>query len=436
MEKIIYHIIGKAYPYPPGLPPSTAHHSNHLLRKIHPGTVQLRLEVIHISSNKHKRAREQSNKDRCRSIQTSRTTDNSTILAHNLDSLHEVTCVVVGVLDVRVREVGLALSRVGIKLLAHLLDLVGICLIIGIVLVLAVLVDFLGFLARQALGSNQGGVGVRKSRASEGSVGGGACISIGELGACLFGEKTKVDATTVLRAVGTKVVGSLGVLELTTVVVVLDLELSALSHLTHFLFLILVSVVVVAIVLLIGVLVNAVFHTLAHVAIILAVFRVEVIALVLAIAGTVTVVLLVLAIVFLILLDSLEVCLKIVFHTNDVVSISSTASGGILHGARRAGTEAEAHKTLSADLDVLVAVGLTVPSLGVVASLELEAHVGNPGVGNLFIGILEATGFREDVLANSGGGGDGGFGGDLRGGREAEGGGEDGGGELHDAGGI
>ena len=48
-----------------------------------------------------------------------------------------------------------------------------------------------------------------------------------------------------------------------------------------------------------------------------------------------------------------------------------------------------------------------------VAALEFEGHVGDPGVVHRVVVVVEATGPGHDLFADFGGGGDGGLGGDL-----------------------
>mmetsp|Transcript_29492 Transcript_29492/g.53496 ORF Transcript_29492/g.53496 Transcript_29492/m.53496 type:complete len:472 (-) Transcript_29492:79-1494(-) len=409
--------------------------SNLLLRdKVDLGTVELGLEVVRIPAEKNEGGSKKPNEDGGSGVLGSRSTDDDSVLAHDLDALHEVAPVVVGVLNVKSV---LALAGGLVKLLAALLDLVRILLA-----VVAVVVVLIGrFLAGHALGSDHGGIGVRKALARhERIVGGTAAVIIGELGAGLLGEDAQVNAGSGVGAVSANVVRDLLLVllepTLLAVFVVLHLELAALGHLAEFHLLLLFLFVVV-----VGVVVDAVLHALGHVAVVLADLLVEAIVGVLPVADAVTVLLLVLAGVLLVLLDGLEVSLEVGIHVDDIVSVSGVASPGTLHGARVRGTKAEPDQTLGGNAHVLLVVGLVIPGLGVVASLELEGHVGDPGVIDLVVvGVFETTGGGHELSAHLGGGADGGFGGDvvlldlpahLLGGGEAEGGGEDGKSKLH-----
>ena len=185
-----------------------------LLRdKVDLGTVKLGLEVVRVSSEENERAGEESDEDTGGGVLGSRAGDDGAVLAHDLDALHEVAAVVVWVLDV---ESVLALSGRLVELLARLLDLI----LVGLIVVV-VLVGVLRLLARHALGSDHGGVGVREGLAvGEGHVGAGSTVLIGELGAGVVRENSEVDGASGLGAVGTKEVLDLFLLELTAVVVV------------------------------------------------------------------------------------------------------------------------------------------------------------------------------------------------------------------------
>mmetsp|Transcript_1774 Transcript_1774/g.3938 ORF Transcript_1774/g.3938 Transcript_1774/m.3938 type:complete len:375 (+) Transcript_1774:916-2040(+) len=321
---------------------------------------------------------------------------------------------------------------------AVVVPLVAACYCVVVVVVVGVL----RFLAGHALGPDHGGVGVREGLAvGQGREGLASAVLVGELGAGLLREESEVDVPSVLGTVGADEVFDLLLLLQPSVVIVLELVIAALGHFLEFPFLLLFLLVVV-----VGVAVDAVLHALAHVAVVFADFLVEVITLVLAVADTVAVFLLVLAGVFLILLNGLEVRREVIVHADDVVSVSLAAPSGTLHGASVRGTQTESHETLGGNAHVLIAIGLLVPLLGVVTSLEFEGHVGDPGVVDLLV-VVEATGLGHDLLSDLGGGRYGGLGdgvggqfagSDLRldlfagaGGGEADGGREDGERELH-----
>ena len=164
-----------------------------LLREVDLGAVQLCLEVVGISSEENERAGEESDEDTCRDVLGSRARDNGAILAHDLDALHEVAAVVVGVLDV---QPVLALSGLLIELLARLLDLVPVGLVI-----LVILIGVRRLLARHALGSDHGRFAVGQSLAvGESRVSLATAVLVGELGACVISEDSEEDAATVLGA--------------------------------------------------------------------------------------------------------------------------------------------------------------------------------------------------------------------------------------------
>merc|ERR1712127_17858 len=104
-----------------------------LLRKVDLGAVELGLEVVHVPTKKDERAGKQSDEDGRRRVLRPGATDHGAVLAHDLDPLHEVARVVVGVLNASAQS-PLALARGLVPMLARLLDLVGV-LVVAIVVV-------------------------------------------------------------------------------------------------------------------------------------------------------------------------------------------------------------------------------------------------------------------------------------------------------------
>jgi len=142
---------------------------------------------------------------------------------------------------------------------------------------------------------------------------------------------------------------------------------------------------------------------LAHVATVVTDLIIEVIALILPIAGAITVLLLVLAVVLLILMHGLEVRLAAFLHVDDVVSVARAAAGRVVHGAGVAEAEAETDQALGGDAHIFLVIGIFVRLLGAVAALELEGHVGDPGVVDLVIFVvLMTTSLGEDGLSDFG----------------------------------
>mmetsp|Transcript_5717 Transcript_5717/g.9020 ORF Transcript_5717/g.9020 Transcript_5717/m.9020 type:complete len:389 (-) Transcript_5717:159-1325(-) len=179
------------------------------------------------------------------------------------------------------------------------------------------------------------------------------CTFVGEDRASVVQEDSEADLSTLLSTVGTDVVGNI-------VVVITCVG----------------SVVVVVV----GQLTVVVVVTLVHLGTLHVVVEVDVVfvlVLVLAIGKlTLTVVVCGLTTVHVLVLHLVQVGTNEGFHVNDVVSVVAVASKGGSSGARALGTETESDKTLSHDLDIVLAVGIFVPLLDVVASLELDAVSG------------------------------------------------------------
>mmetsp|Transcript_528 Transcript_528/g.776 ORF Transcript_528/g.776 Transcript_528/m.776 type:complete len:481 (+) Transcript_528:129-1571(+) len=419
-----------------------------LFGKVDLGAVKLGLEVVDVCTEKDEGNCEDANEDGRSLALGGGALNDDTILADNLDTLDVVACVLVGVKEVRVIKLGLALSCLGVDLLPSLLDLIGILIVIVVVLVL-----LLVLLGGNTVHVNEGLGGVGKGVATghlvvELSVAGTLTVLVvGEVGAELISEDTEEDLAALVGAVGANEVLNL-LLELTAVGVVVvivvvlvvvvgvlvNVPLSALHGLLDLDLLVLVPVI--TIVLLVRVLFDTVLHAGIHEAVVLAVLLVVG---VLAVAGVLSVDLAVLELV-------LPVVLEEDVHVDDVITVARVAAAGILVGAGLGGTKAEADEALGLDEGIILAVGLLVPLVDVVAALELDGVVGNPAEVNLLILVLvlvvvvvvlvvvKTTGLGEDALSKLGAGLDG-TGGDVLarrgGGSHGDGGDKSGKSELH-----
>lgn len=269
-------------------------------------------------------------------------------------------------------------------------------------------------------------------------------VVLNKVGAELIGEDTHVDLAALVGAVGThEVLGLLlGLIELTALVVVLvvlvvvvgvlvELDLGAREHIFD-LGLFVVILVLVLVVGLVGVLLDAVVHVVVHEAVVLAVLLV--------------VGILAAAIGIRVVLAELELVLPVGceegVHVDDVVTVGAVAAAGVLIGARAGGAEAEANEALGLDLGLVLAVGILVPLGDVVAALELDGVVGDPGeldflVLVVLVLLFELTSLGEDAHAELGVGLDGAGGdvlagdGDLLGRSNGKGGRDGGESELH-----
>ena len=409
-----------------------------LLGKVDLGAIELGLEVVNVSAEKDEGYGEDANEDGGGLALGGGSLDDDAILSHNLDALDVVAGVLVGVTDVLVVELGLALSGVGVNSLPGLLDLIGVIVVVVVVLVL-----LLVLLGGDALHVHErlGGVG---KLVTAGHLVVEVAVILNKVGAELIGEDTHEDLATLVGAVGAHEVLDLllGLLELTAVAVVavvvlpvvvgvlVEVDLAALEHLLD-LGLLIAIVLLVLVLGLVGVLVDAVVHAGVHEAVVLAVVLVVG---VLAVAGGLGVDLAVLELV-------LPVGLEEGVHVDDVVTVGAVAAAGVLVGARGGGAQAEADEALGLDEGLVLAVGLLVPLGDVVASLELDGVVGDPGELDLLVLVLvllvELTGLGEDAVTELGVGLDGAGGdvlagdGDLLGRGNGEGGRESGESELH-----
>jgi len=191
-------------------PPTLPYPPHYLLGKVDPRSVQLRPEVIHVSPRKHERASEEPDEGGGDCVLHPPPAHDGPVLPHDLDPLHEVASDVVRARHrPRRREGRLALPRALVEPLARFLDLVGVVLV-G----LAVLVDVLRLLAREAFGPDEGGGGVGHVVADEGEEGARAAGLVGEHGAGVIAEEAEVDATAVRGAVSAQIVCALLVVDL------------------------------------------------------------------------------------------------------------------------------------------------------------------------------------------------------------------------------
>ena len=405
-----------------------------LLGKVDLGAVELGLEVVNVSAEEDEGYGEDANENGGGLALGGGSLDDDSILSHNLDALDVVAGVLVGV--VLVAEPGLALAGGRVDSLPGLLDLIGI-----LVVVLVVLVLLLVLLGGNALHVNKGLGRVGKLVAA-GHLVVEFVVVLNKVGAVLIGEDTHVDLAALVGAVGThEVLGLLlGLLELTALVVVLvvlvvvvgvlvELDLGAREHIFDLGLFVVVLLVLVLVVGLVGVLLDAVVHAGVHEAVVLAVLLIVGI---LAAALGIRVVLAVLELV-------LPVGAEEGVHVDDVVTVGAVAAAGVLVGARAGGAEAEANEALGLDLGLVLVVGILVPLGDVVAALELDGVVGDPGVLDflVLVVLVELTSLGEDAHAELGFGLDGAGGdvlagdGDLLGRSNGKGGRDGGESELH-----
>ena len=356
-----------------------------LLGKVDLGAIELGLEVVNVSAEEDEGYGEDANEDGGGLSLGGGSLNDDAILSHNLDALDVVAGVLVGVTDVLVVELGLALTGVGVNRLPGLLDLIGV-----IVVVLVVLVLLLVLLGGDALHVHEGLGGIGELVAA-GHLIVEVVVILNEVGAELIGEDTHEDLAALIGAVGPHEVLDLllGLLELTAVAVVavvvlpvvvgvlVEVDLAALEHLLD-LGLLIAIVLLVLVLGLVGVLVDAVVHAGVNKAVVLAVLLVVG---VLAVAGGLGVDLAVLELV-------LSVGLEEGVHVDDVVTVGAVAAAGVLVGARGGGAEAEADEALGLDEGLVLSVGLLVPLGDVVASLELDGVVGDPGELDLLVLVL------------------------------------------------
>lgn len=413
-----------------------------LLGKVDLGAIELGLEVVNVSAEKDEGYGEDANEDGGGLALGGGSLNDDAVLSHNLDALDVVACVLVGVTDVLVVELGLALSGVGVNHLPGLLDLISVPVVVAVVLIL-----LLVLLGGDAIHVHEGLRGVGELVAA-----GHLVVEVGvvlnKVGAELIGEDTHEDLAALVGAVGAHEVLDLllCLLELSLVAIVavvaivvlpvvvgvlVEVDLAALEHLLD-LDLLIAIVLLVLVLGLVGVLVDAVVHASVNIAVISAVLLVVG---VLTVAGGLGVDLAVLELV-------LPVGLEEGVHVDDVVAVVAAAAAGVLVGARGGGAEAEADEALGLDEGLVLSIGLLVPLGDVVASLELDGVVGDPGELHLLVLVLllllvELTGLGEDAVAELGVGLDGAGGnvlagnGDLLGRGNGEGGRESGESELH-----
>mmetsp|Transcript_16879 Transcript_16879/g.46639 ORF Transcript_16879/g.46639 Transcript_16879/m.46639 type:complete len:431 (+) Transcript_16879:269-1561(+) len=404
-----------------------------LLREVDAGTIQLGSEEEHVGGEEDEGDDEDADEDGGGLVGVGLCLGDESVLEVGGDSGDVVACVVVGLVDdTSGSEWRLALSGTLVEAFAHLDDKVLVLVVVSVV----VLVDVLWLHAVEAVHGDEAGAGEWEVVSGELAVGVGSSVSIGEDGALVVGEHTKVDGTSVLCAVWSdEVLDLLFLVELTVVVVVvifLELGLLALDVLAHLeLLLLLLFVVLVWVVLGADVL-----DAVGDEAVVLADVAVEVIALAIIVLAVALVVGGVLAQLLVVLLHALEVGLEEAVHVDDVVSVSGVASSGVLDGAGVRWAQAEADEALALDANILLAVGLLVPLVDVEAALELDGEVSDPGeVDLLVVGVLETTGLAHEGLSDLGFGLEGvdldwlHWGGGSGGGRDGH--GEDGKEELH-----
>lgn len=310
-----------------------------------------------------------------------------TVLTDDADSFHVSAGIVVGVVDHATGELGFALSGSRVHLFAALADLIGILLVVLIIVVVVL------FETRHAGFSNDGLALVREIKASKTLEG-----NFGEFRTGVISKETHVDRSSLLGAVRSYIVLSFflfAFIEATAaLVIVLEIELGA-AH-------VVLNIELFASLFVIGirVVVNAFFHASIDIAVVLAVLCVEVITLLVIIATVTDVVHLVLALVFDLLTLGLKVRLHKGVHIDNVVAVSLGATGSLGGRAGILGAETETDKTGGGDLDIFSLLGIVVPLLDVVASLELDSVTSDPrGVELAVVVLFDTTSLRQEVLA-------------------------------------
>jgi hypothetical protein len=269
--------------------------------------------------------------------------------------------------------------------LANLGDLDLLILVVIVVVVIFVLVDLqTGF----ALGSNDGLLGVRKRESSPGlECFGSDGIVFNRGRASVISKHTKVDGSSLLRAVGSNEVLDLVLFELTVVTVPLELSalhvLLGLEFLVHHIFHVLV----------------ALRHASIDNALVQALLLIPAI---ISISFAVTVVLGVLSTLFLGGLHlGFIVSLQVSLHVDNVVSIVRRATTSITGRASITGAKAESNKALLVKTDIFIAIGFIVPLNKVVASLELKRVVSDP-LHLLFFNFVffQTTSLGKELLSD------------------------------------
>jgi hypothetical protein len=227
-----------------------------------------------------------------------------------------------------------------------------------------------------------------------------ATIFVSKDGALVIGEKTKVDASAVVRAVRSHEVLDLFSVVVVVVIVVailvLNLGFSTLHPVGKVKGFLLSLIVVVRI--LVDARVRVESFDSAEVvpeAHILVKTTSAVVVVLLAIA--VSLVLVVLAHPLVVFLLGRKVSIEEDIHVENVFAVSTGAPTGVFRGARVGRAKTEANKTLGLDANILFAIGFFVPLGNLVASLELDGVVGDPSIVNLT--LIQTTSMLHNLVS-------------------------------------
>ena len=325
-------------------------------------------------------------------------------MTNNANALHVVASIVVDLVDHTGGQVGFALSCTHVELFAGFNDLVFIFLVVAIVVVviviLVVVVVVFSFHTAHALFVDNGFRRVGKGE--PGKAFEGDAFRKGSAG--VIGKETQMNGSSLVGAVGSNKVLDFFFLVKTTVVVVVvvilvvvNVELLAL----HVLF----NVELFNFVFLVGVLVDALFHSRIDEAVVLAVVAVKVIILILVVAVA-HVVELVFTLVLQVRALGFEPGFHEGVHVDNVVTVSAGAASRLGGRARLCGAQTEADETLGLDFDVFFTVGFVVPLLDVMAALELDGVSRDP-IGAFFklfflsVVLFELTSLGHQVLTKN-----------------------------------
>ena len=289
-----------------------------LIGKVDGCSVELGLQVVDVGSQENEGNHEDANEDGGGLVGLGSNLGDDTILADNLDSSNVVAGVLVGLVNVsRGSKSGFALSGSLVDLFAHLNNFVFVIGIISFVVV------FSRFFTRHAVHGDQTVVRVGEASSSHVAVSRRTSVVVGEGSACVIGEKTKVDSSTLFSAVGSHVVFNLLLFKLTVVLVEIGLlTLNGILE-VELLFLLILTIFFV------GVSVGTdILNSVGNVTVVLADIGIEIVSLVVVVIAVTDHFLGVLAPVLIVVIDGIKVGLQEGVHVDDVVTVSFLAATG------------------------------------------------------------------------------------------------------------